>query len=123
MIILREKEYSKKKINVKDLIEKGRKNAKDNPLPIAISTASLGVSGGNLLIRNKQAKQNKEFQKEQVEATNKLTEAIERNEQAQEVLKKKKRTIKRSQNPRIFEDGSVGDSISKKMNINKKSHD
>lgn len=121
MVILREKRYSKLKIEPKKIIEATKKNIKDNPLALSISTASLAVSAGNLAVRNKQARQNKEFQKEQVEATNRLTEAIEGNKQAQEVLKKKKGTIKRSQNPKIFEEGSVSDSISKKYKIKRKS--
>lgn len=124
MIILREKLYGKRSWKPKDIKDKAIKAVKDNPLTAGNTVLSVGSIG----IAVKRSKNEKKFQKEQIDATNELTKAIEENNNtAREVMKKKKKTLKKSQKPytrdyylpKPVED--VKDSVEKKLNI--KSHD
>lgn len=63
-----------------------------------ITVASVGVSGVNLGINLKRGKNEKKFQKEQIQATNNLTRAIEDSEnEKKELLKHKKKLLNKSQ--------------------------
>lgn len=109
MIIFRQKNFGKisfrrgKKVvgDVKGAYEKSKfgRWADKNKSTIGIVTGISGTSLGtaNLSIALKRSQNEKKFQKEQIDATKKLTEAIENSNQ--EELKKNKKLVKKSQKP------------------------
>ena len=100
MIMFRQKNFGKIKIFRKGgKMDKVVEKAKENPLATIGTASSVGFGSFNAAVALKRSKNEKKFQKEQIEATNKLTEAIENSEKSKETLKKKKRTLKKSQKP------------------------
>lgn len=109
MIIFRQKNFGKisfrrgKKVvdGVKETYGKSKfgRWADKNKSTIGIVTGISGTSLGtaNLSIALKRSQNEKKFQKEQIDATKKLTEAIENSNQ--EELKKNKKLVKKSQKP------------------------
>lgn len=109
MIILRQKNFGKisfrkgQKVvdGVKGAYEKSKpgKWADKNKSTIGIITGISGTALGtaNLSIALKRSQNEKKFQKEQIDATKKLTDAIENSNQ--EELKKNKKLVKKSQKP------------------------
>ncbi len=109
MIILRQKNFSRvsfrkgKKVvdGVKEAYEKSKPGqwADKNKNTIGIVTGITGTALGtvNLSIALKRSQNEKKFQKEQIDATKKLTKAIENSNQ--EELKKNKKLVKKSQKP------------------------
>ena len=73
-------------------IEKGKKVWKENKATIGV--IGTGISAVNLGINLSRGNNEKKFQKEQIEATNRLTNAINStSDENRETLKKKKKTI------------------------------
>lgn len=100
MIMFRQKNFGKVRIFRKgSRADKVVEKAKENPLATIGTISSVGFGSFNAAVALKRSKNEKKFQKEQIEATNKLTEAIENSEKSRETLKKKKRVLKRSQKP------------------------
>jgi hypothetical protein len=92
-------------------IEKGKKVWKENKATIGV--IGTGISAVNLGINLSRGNNEKKFQKEQIEATNRLTNAINStSDENRETLKKKKKTIKVSQKPYV-RDKSLPEPIEK----------
>lgn len=100
MILFRQKTFGKISIFRRGgKLDKVVEKAKENPLATIGMTSSIGFGSFNAAIALKRSKNEKKFQKEQIEATNNLTKAIEGNDNSRETLKKKKRILKKSQKP------------------------
>lgn len=101
MIEFRQKEFGAQKkliFRPKDWFPELGKTIKNNPLTAVNTVLSTSALGINMRRRDNE----KKFQKEQIEATNNLTKAIEGKqdkEETKKVLKSKRRTLKRSQKP------------------------
>lgn len=101
MIEFRQKEFGAQKkliFRPKDWLPELGKTIKNNPLTAVNTVLSTSALGINMRRRDNE----KKFQKEQIEATNNLTKAIEGKQDKEEtkrVLKARKRTLKRSQKP------------------------
>lgn len=81
-------------------IEKGKGFWDNNKAEIGV--IGTGISALNLGINVSRGKNEKKFQKEQIEATNKLTDAINSTtSDNKQTLKRKKKLIKASQKPYI----------------------
>jgi len=101
MIEFRQKEFGAQKkliFRPKDWLPELGKTIKNNPLTAVNTGLSVSALGINMRRRDNE----KKFQKEQIEATNNLTKAIEGKQDKEEtkrLLKSKRRTLKRSQKP------------------------
>ena len=106
MIKFRLKTFSKFRTGVKKTIDKG-KDIWDNH-KAEIGVVGTGISAVNLATNLHRGNNEKKFQKEQIEATNKLTNAINStNSETKELLKKNRRLIKKSQKPYVQDRSSV----------------
>ena len=98
MIVFRRKEFSIK-FQPKEWAKSLGETIKENPLTATNTVLSVSALGINMKRRDNE----KKFQREQIKATNDLVKAIEDSQskdgETKEVLKKKKRTLKRSQKP------------------------
>lgn len=123
MIILRKKTFSASKNKVvKEVIDKGKDvidKAKKNPkVTTALSTTSLGLGALNLGINLKRGRNEERFQKDQIDATNKLSDIIANldnegksvenldngdKKKLKKELKKQKKLLKHSQKPYVSE--------------------
>lgn len=99
MIIFRQKNFGKISFKPKELGKKALKTAKENPLAAVGTVSSIGFGSFNASVALNRSKNEKKFQKEQIEATNRLTEAIENDEKSKTKLKSKKKLVKKSQKP------------------------
>jgi hypothetical protein len=97
--MFRQKNFGKVSFRLKKWGSKALKTAKENPLSTIGTVSSIGFGSFNASVALNRSKNEKKFQKEQIEATNRLTEAIEKDEKAKTKLKTKRRLIKRSQKP------------------------
>ena len=97
--MFRQKNFGKNSFRLKKWGNKTLKTAKENPLAAVGTVSSLGFGSFNASVALNRSKNEKKFQKEQIEATNRLTEAIEKDEKAKTKLKTKRRLIKKSQKP------------------------
>lgn len=101
MIEFRQKEFGVQKkliFRPKDWLPELGKTIKNNPLTAVNTVLSTSALGINMRRRDNE----KKFQKEQIEATNNLTKAIEGKQDKEEtknVLKARKKTLKKSQKP------------------------
>ena len=77
MIVFRQKSFGKISFKPKEWGSKALKTAKENPLAAVGTVSSIGFGGFNASVALNRSKNEKKFQKEQIEATNRLTEAIE----------------------------------------------
>ena len=105
MIMFRQKNFGKVRIFRKGsradkVVEKGKGIWDNNKAEIGV--IGTGISALNLGINVSRGKNEKKFQKEQIEATNKLTDAINSTtSENKQTLKRKKKLIKASQKPYI----------------------
>lgn len=99
MIIIRQKNFGKISFKPKELGKKALKTAKENPIAAVGAVSSVGFGSFNASVALNRSKNEKKFQKEQIEATNRLTEAIENDEKSKTKLKSKKKLVKKSQKP------------------------
>ena len=105
MILFRQKTFGKISIfrrgsRADKAIEKGKGVWNNNKAEIGV--IGTGISALNLGINVSRGKNEKKFQKEQIEATNQLTDAINSTtSEKKQTLRKKKRLIKASQKPYI----------------------
>jgi hypothetical protein len=100
MIMFRQKNFGKVNIfrkgsKIDKAVEKGKDIWNNNKAEIGV--IGTGISALNLGINVSRGNNEKKFQKEQIDATKKLTDAIENSNQ--EELKKNKKLVKKSQKP------------------------
>jgi hypothetical protein len=108
MVEFRQKNFGKP---LRKAVEKGKKVWDENKATIGV--IGTGISAVNLGINLSRGKNEKKFQQEQVEATNRLTDAINStSDENRKTLKRKKRTIKVSQKPYV-RDKSLPEPIEK----------
>ena len=103
MILFRQKTFGKISIfrrgsRADKAIEKGKDVWNNNKAEIGV--IGTGISALNLGINISRGNNEKKFQKEQIDATNKLTDAINSTtSEKKQTLRKKKRLVKMSQKP------------------------
>lgn len=103
MIMFRQKNFGKANIfrkgsKIDKAVEKGKEVWNNNKAEIGV--IGTGISALNLGINVSRGNNEKKFQKEQIEATNKLTDAINSTtSEKKQTLRKRKRLVKISQKP------------------------
>lgn len=105
MIMFRQKNFGKIRIFRKgskadQVVEKGKEVWDKNKAEIGVVGTGIGIV--NLGVNLNRGRNEKKFQKEQIDATNKLTDAINSTTtEKKQTLKRKRKLIKASQKPYV----------------------